>query len=159
MLFENRSGSFVNVTPLNPELSHSKGVYRSVSAGDLNNDGMIDLLVTETDGTAQLLFNRIENENHWLSIRVIDPALNRDAFGTKVVVETDTGRRISRWLSPSAGYCSTSDFRLHFGLGESEGIRKIIVTWPGQDIETYEEVEMDQFITLKRGTSTITPIK
>ena len=157
MLFENRSGSFVNVTPLNPELSHSKGVYRSVSAGDLNNDGMIDLLVTETDGTAQLLFNRIENENHWLSIRVIDPALNRDAFGTKVVVETDTGRRISRWLSPSAGYCSTSDFRLHFGLGESEGIRKIIVTWPGQDIETYEEVEMDQFITLKRGTSTITP--
>ena len=156
MLFENRNGNFVNVTPLNPELSHATGVYRSVSAGDLNNDGMIDLLVTETDGAAQLLFNRIANDNHWLSVRVIDPALNRDALGTKVVVETDTGARISRWLSPSVGYCSTSDFRLHFGLGESASIKNIIVTWPGKILQRYAGVEVDQFITLSRGSTEIT---
>ena len=123
---------------------------------DLNNDGMIDLLVTETDGAAQLLFNRIANDNHWLSVRVIDPALNRDALGTKVVVETDTGARISRWLSPSVGYCSTSDFRLHFGLGESASIKNIIVTWPGKILQRYAGVEVDQFITLSRGSTEIT---
>ena len=83
----------------------------------------------------------------------MDPEMSEKS---KVVVETDTGARISRWLSPSVGYCSTSDFRLHFGLGESASIKNIIVTWPGKILQRYAGVEVDQFITLSRGSTEIT---
>jgi hypothetical protein len=155
MLLENQNGKFRNITEHNPDVSTPQGVYRSVSAGDVNNDGKIDLLITKTDGEAQLLINSIPNERHWLSVRVMDPELHRDAFGAKVVVKTNGRYPITRWLMPSAGYGSTSDFRLHFGLGDATAIDEIVVTWPGKIVETFPAVEVDQFITLRRGESVL----
>ena len=153
MLLENHDGKFHNITDHNPDVATSRGVYRGLSAGDVNNDGKIDLLVTKTDGEAQLFINS-QSERWSLVVDscVMDPELQRDAFGAQVVVKTNGRHPIARWLMPSAGYCSTSDFRLHFGGSVTRRSTRSWLPGRGEFVpNTFPAVEVDQFITLRRG--------
>lgn len=124
---------------------------RGLAFGDVDNDGDIDLLVTNEGGPARLYRNDGKNKGHWLMIRVLDPALKRDAIGAEVTVFS--GQKVqTRTVSPAYSYLCSNDPRVHFGLGSAQSVDKIVVRWIDGTEETFPGVKADQFITLKKGS-------
>src|SRR5262249_55549302 len=109
-------GRFRDLGRANPAFSGVPGVYRGLAYGDYDGDGALDLLATAVAGPARLYRNVAPGRGHWLKVRAVDPALNRDAYGAEVVVRAG-GRTWTRWLNPGSGYLCSNDPSVHFGLG------------------------------------------
>jgi hypothetical protein len=104
-------------------------VGRGLATGDLDDDGRLDLLVTDLEGPPRLLYNRMPETGNWLRVRLIGSRSNRDGTGARVTVVGDT----RRWVAQAIGggsYLSASDPRLHFGLGAVDTVRHVEVRWP-----------------------------
>ena len=86
---------------------------------DFDGDGALDLLVTAVAGPAKLYRNTVTGRGHWLRVRALDPALNRDAYGAEVTVRA-SGRSWTRWLNPGSSYLCSNEPSLHFGIGQVE---------------------------------------
>jgi hypothetical protein len=128
------------------EIENSRGL----AFGDVDNDGDLDLLVTNEGGCARLYRNDVPNKGHWLIVRAIDPGLMRDAIGAKIFLQAN-GARVMRCVSPGYGYLSSNDPRVHFGLGAATAVEKILVEWPDGAREVFPGVAADQIITLQKG--------
>ena len=124
---------------------------RGLAFGDVDNDGDIDLLVTNEGGPARLYRNDGESKGHWLLIRALDPRLKRDAIGAEITVVYD-GKRQMRLVSPGYSYLCSNDPRVHFGLGSATYVDQILVRWPDGSQEQFAALRADQIITLKKGT-------
>lgn len=120
--------------------------------GDLDNDGGIDLVVTEVAGPVRIFRNVAPNRGHWLTVRVTDPATGgRDAYGAVVSMEVGgTTRRA--WIAPETGYASSNDPRAHFGLGAATSVGNIHVLWPDGARERFPGVPADQCVVLPKGS-------
>jgi hypothetical protein len=103
-------------------------------------------------GQAHLFQNMGLQKNHWLVARAIDPDLNRDAIGAKIIITIDGKQRI-RLVHPGYSIMSSHDFRVHFGLGKATTVDQIVVIWPDGKEERFGSFHADQFITLKKGHS------
>ncbi|HTU89467.1 MAG TPA: CRTAC1 family protein [Gemmataceae bacterium] len=125
-------------------------VSRALVCGDLDNDGGLDLIVTTVAGPARLFRNVAPQRGHWLSVRALDPALRRDAYGAAVTVRAGQ-RRWVRWLNPGQSYLGSNDPRAHFGLGAIERIDAIDINWPDGTRERFDGRPADQAIVLSRG--------
>jgi hypothetical protein len=143
-------GKFVSVAADNQDFCGTAEVGRSLCAGDIDNDGDVDLLATTTAGPARLFRNVAERKGHWLLIRVIDPALARDAYGALVTVSAGK-RSWQRLINPGTSYQCSHDPRAHFGLGETHEVDQIRVRWPGGGEEVFAGDGVDRALTLKKG--------
>ena len=127
---------------------------RSLIYGDVDSDGDIDLLVTNCGGPARLYRNDFAREGHWLSLRIVDEQLQRDAYGAEVRVRAG-GRVHYRLASPASSYLASNDPRVHVGLGPADHFDEIVITWPDGPVETATEVfpggKADQAVTIRRG--------
>lgn len=141
---------FTDVSPANPGLCGSARVSRGLAVGDIDGDGALDLVVTEIAGPARIYRNVAENRGHWLSIRAVDPALRRDAIGAEVTVMAG-GKRWFRIVQPGGSYLSSSDPRVHVGLGEATRVDAIHVVWPDGTKEEFPGGEVDRRVTLEKG--------
>ena len=132
-------------------------VSRGLSWGDVDNDGDIDLLVTNAGGRARLYRNEFSKQGNWLMIRAVDPSLQRDSIGARVLVQAGS-RQFEREVNPSSSYLSSHDLRVHFGLGDAPHYDKIIVHWPGsgRSLEVFPGGEANRMLLLTRGTGRIT---
>jgi hypothetical protein len=101
-------------------------------------------------GPARLYRNVAPDRGHWLLVRVIDPALKRDAYGAEVVVRA-SGRCQRRWVNPGYSYLSSNDPRAHFGLGPVTQVDAIEVVWPDGSDESFPGRAADQLIVLTKG--------
>ena len=145
------SGSFTNISADNPAIAGTPGVYRVVVAGDIDNDGAMDLLVTRIDGPTRLYRNVAPNRGHWIKVRAIDPALNRDAYGAELTVRAGT-RRWVRWMNPGYSFECSNDPRAHVGLGSLDRVEEFEVIWPDGTTELFPGIEADRSVTLRKGT-------
>jgi hypothetical protein len=125
-------------------------VARGLAVADLNGDGGLDLVLTTDGDRARVFRNVAPDRGHWLLVRALDPALNRDAYGAEVRIEQG-GKRWWRQIDAGGSYLSSSDPRAHFGLGAIDRVDRIQITWPDGLKEEFDCGKVDRQVVLKRG--------
>jgi hypothetical protein len=144
-------GAFTDVSEGNLAFSGTAAIARGLAVGDLDNDGGPDLVVTRIAAPARI-YRDIAPRGHWLTVRVVEPALGgRDAYGAEITVNAG-GRRQIVWVNPSQSYLCSNDPRAHFGLGSVTEADAINVVWPDGTEEQFPGVPADQIITLRKGS-------
>ena len=124
--------------------------HRGAAFGDFSNDGKIDIVVTVLNGPPELLMNRTKNQNHWIILKLVGVKSNRDGLGTKVKISTSHGDQYNE-ATTAVGYNSSSDKRVHFGLGDATVIDKIELAWPSGVKQILTNVKADQILTVTEG--------
>jgi hypothetical protein len=124
--------------------------HRGAAFGDLNNDGKIDVVVTVLNGPPEIWMNRSSNLNHWIILKLVGVKSNRDGLGTKVKVTTSLGTQYNQ-ATTAVGYNSSSDKRVHFGLGLASVLDTIELTWPSGIKQVLKNVKADQILTVTEG--------
>jgi hypothetical protein len=148
--FNDGNGRFGNACNQAGDFCRETHVSRGLVSADMDGDGDLDIVVSNGHGPAQLFRNDLPGKGNWLKVRVIDPALNRDAIGATVEVRTKNLHMI-RPVTHCYSYLSSSDATTHFGLGAADQADAIHVTWPDGSIESFPGVQANQSITLERG--------
>jgi enediyne biosynthesis protein E4 len=121
--------------------------HRGAAFGDLNNDGVIDIVVSAIQDHPQILMNRTANGNHWILLKLVGTKDNRDGLGTKVKIRTSDGVQYNE-ATAAVGYNSSSDKRVHFGLGKATVIDRIELSWPTGVKQVLTSVKADQVLTV-----------
>ncbi len=151
LLTNDGNGHFRDLSAQDRNWSGTPGVYRGLACGDVDNDGALDLLVTQIAGPARLFRNVAPKRGHWLMISAVDPARGgRDAYGAEVTVLAGP-RRWVRWLNPGYSYLTSNDPRVHFGLGPVEHVDAIRVLWPDGLEEQFPGRDVDRLVQVRRG--------
>jgi hypothetical protein len=114
----------------------------------LNNDGALDIVVTSLNETPRILMNSAVTGNHWLVLNLIGHKSARDAIGAKVKLTTASGRVLYNHVAISVGFMSSSEKRVHFGLGPETKINSVDIHWPSGIEQTLRNVVADQFLTV-----------
>jgi hypothetical protein len=127
-------------------------VSRGAAFGDIDNDGAIDIVVTNNNGPVRLLRNQIGARRHWLIVKLESPQKNRFAIGAEVGVARRGSEILWRRVQPDSSYLSASDVRVHFGLGDRPEIEAVLVRWPDGKKERFRNVKPDRIVTLRQGT-------
>jgi hypothetical protein len=120
---------------------------RGAAFGDLNNDGLIDAVVTNLGEIPTVLLNTSENKNQSVTFKLVQNGKNKDAVGARVIVKT--GKRLMmQSIEAGASYLSQNDFRLHFGLGSTETIESAEVRWSDGKTEKISGVIANRVVTV-----------
>ncbi len=144
------TGVFERRCDLATELCAPLRVSRGLSIGDIDNDGDIDFLISDSNAPARIYRNDTPNQGHWLKVRALDPRFHRDAIGADVYVSTAVGTQV-RSVRHSYSYLSSSDATVHFGLADAGAVDHIHVRWPDGLVESFPAQTADRSITLVRG--------
>ena len=148
-------GRFKNVSSLAGTFSSQIEVSRGLALGDVDDDGDLDILVTNTAGQARLFRNDAIKAGSWLTIRTFDPTLKRDAYGS-VVTLVAGGKTYQRIVDPGSSYLSSNDTRAHFGISGKTNIQSIMVRWPDGYKESFPSVAVNQAVILEKGAGKAT---
>jgi hypothetical protein len=121
--------------------------HRGAAFGDLDNDGRIDVVVTVLGGRAKLFHNTSVSDNHWIALKLIGTRSNRMGIGAEVRLTTGT---VTQWnqVTTAVGYASSSDSRVHFGLGTATQIRELEVRWPSGAKQLLRDVAVNRTLEL-----------
>ena len=123
---------------------------RGAAFGDLNNDGLIDVVITNLGDKPTVLLNTSENNNQKNTFKLVQNGKNKDAIGSRVTLKTDK-RSMIREVQAGASYLSQNDFRLPFGLGSGEKIESVEVRWSDGKIEKIAGVQANKINTITQG--------
>jgi hypothetical protein len=152
LLFQNTGAGFKNVsTESGPVFSrHMSG--RGMALGDFNNDGAVDVLISNNDDAPLLLRNDACRQNHWLGIRLIGRTANVDAVGARVTYQAGDLKR-SRLKVAGGGFLSYHDPRMVLGIGSRAKIDWLEVKWPQPSglVEKFTDLPIDRYITITEG--------
>lgn len=125
----------------------SQRVSRGTAFGDIDNDGDVDIVVSNLKDAPTILRNESDNTSRWLSIKLVGTHCNRDAIGARVTVVSGGVTQI-REVKSGSGYLSQNDLRLHFGLGDATRVDKLTVRWLCGKVQTLQGVETNQVLVI-----------
>ncbi len=136
---------FANVTAgAGSDVTAAK-MHRGAAFGDLLNDGRVDVAVNVIGEPLRILQNTTHNANHWLELQLVGVRDNRDGLGTRVKVTTAEGPQWNA-ATTAVGYNSSSDKRVHFGLGPAAKVERIDLWWPTGVHQVLTDVKPDQVL-------------
>lgn len=149
-LFENRGGRFREHEPFFRWSSRRPRVGRGMALGDIDNDGDIDVLVSNCGAEPALLLNRVGARKNWIQLRLTGTDSGRDAVGTRLTLTTADGRQTDQ-VTGGGSYLSAGDPRAHFGLGEASRVEEIRIRWPSGKEEVLKEIPANRILQVTEG--------
>jgi hypothetical protein len=142
-------GKFTDVSAQAGPDFQIEAAHRGVAFGDLDNDGRIDMVVSVLNGPIELFHNITENKNHWILVNLVGTKSNRMGIGAQIQITTDDGKKQWNEVTTAVGYASSSDPRVHFGLGRNEKIKEIEIRWPSGIKQILNDVTVDRVLTIE----------
>lgn len=122
---------------------------RGVAIADFDNNGALDIYVSNNNELGQLLHNS-PNGGHFLGVLLVATEGNRDAIGARVSLRTVSGEQLRHVLG-GGGFLSSSDHRLHFGLGTNNSPGTLTIEWPDGAKQIIDDVPADQYVRITQG--------
>jgi hypothetical protein len=148
LLYENANGRFADITASAGPALQAARVGRGLAVADYDNDGYLDVAITSVGRPPTLLRNLGTRPGNWLQIRAQGTASNSFGLGATVRATVD-GRVLVREVNNAASYLSSSDVRLHLGLGAAKAVQRLEVLWPSGRRQEATDVPANQVILLK----------
>ncbi len=149
-LFENRGGRFLEHEPFYRWSSRQPRVGRGMALGDIDNDGDIDVLISNCGDEPALLLNRVGARRNWIQLRLTGTDGSRDAVGTRLTLTTAEGRQTDQ-VTGGGSYLSAGDPRAHFGLGEVARVEEIRIRWPSGKEEVLRDIPANRILQVTEG--------
>lgn len=153
LLWNDKGKRFIDVSAQSGDVFRQQGAARGLAIGDLDNDGRIDVVITSTDGPAWVLRNETPTQNHWVMLRLQGVQSNRDGIGAQIKISTAAGDQYAT-VTTASSYQSSSDRRVHFGLGAASSISRIEIRWPSGIRQVLSDVKADRMVTITEASST-----
>jgi len=151
LLFLNTNGRrFAEISQQSGSGFAKDGVGRTLIGGDIDNDGDIDLVVTNNGGAAEILRNTGGNARNAIEIRVVGTRSNRDGLGARLTITAGERTQV-REIKSGSSYLGQNDLRAHVGLGEATRVDRIDVRWPAGQTESIRDVAANQIVTVTEG--------
>jgi hypothetical protein len=155
MVYENDgSGNFSLIT--SGAVAQEYGNGGAVAWADYDRDGDQDLFMA-VFGNNSLLFRNDEDGNNWVNLKLVGTTSNKSAIGARVKLKaTINGAEVwqTRQISGQTGYESQNNLNVHFGLGDATIIDSLVVYWPGGDMEVFDNIESNQFVSIVENEGT-----
>lgn len=149
-ILQNINGKFADVSAeAGPDFATAR-LHRGAAFADFDNDGRIDIAVTSINGPLELWMNRSPMQ-HWLQLKLKGTRSNASAIGAKVICRTSQRTQVS-FVSSSVGYASSSDSRVHFGLGNDRKA-DIEIRWPSGTRQEIKDVMCDQRLSIQESSA------
>ena len=145
LLVRNTGKSFIDVSRESGAAFQNRWLGRGMAIGDIDNDGRIDAVVTTNDGPIHVLHNETRTSNHWLILHLVGHKSNRDAIGAQVKIQTLKGAQFAT-VTTASSYLSSSDKRVHFGLGPESIVQSLEIRWPSGILQQLKDVKGDQIL-------------
>jgi enediyne biosynthesis protein E4 len=151
-----QDGTFCDASELAGPALLEKRVSRGLAIGDLFNDGNVDVVVSDLDGSPMILKNHGVAGRHWISLELAGTKSNRLAIGARIkivaggVTQTDE-------IHSGGSYLSQNDLRVHFGLGVAIKVDSVEIRWPSGAIDNIKNLASDNFYSVLEGKGIVTP--
>ncbi len=143
------NAKFEDVSSSAGEDFQKEAAHRGVAFGDIDNDGRMDMIVSVLAGPLKYLHNVGAAGSHWISLKLVGTKSNRMGLGGQVHVITADGQNQWNEATTAVGYASSSDPRVHFGLGSNSKISEIEIRWPSGIRQVLKDVATDQVLSVK----------
>jgi hypothetical protein len=152
LLFRNTGKGFENISSVSGPIFSKPLAARGLALGDFDNDGSVDVLVSQNNAPPILMRNNAARENHWLGVRLVGTRANIDAVGAKVAYQSGDFQR-HKFKVGGGSYLSAHDPRMVLGLGKRTRIDWLEVQWPQPSggVERFTGLPLDRYITIVEG--------
>jgi enediyne biosynthesis protein E4 len=147
LLYENLGGRFRDISARGGAALQIPRVGRGLAVADFDNDGNLDVVISNLNQRPVLLRNQGVRAGNWIMIRAKGKKSNSFGLGATVTVETSEGRQV-REINNVASYLSSNDIRLHVGLGAAKIIQRIEVVWPSGTRQVLKDVPVNQVLVI-----------
>jgi hypothetical protein len=150
LLLRNNKGGFVRVPPNAAGAAFQVSrPSRGAAFGDLDNDGYVDVVISNIGQPPTVLRNMSDKRNHWLGLRLEGKQANRDGIGARIKVTTPSGRTQMYEVQTAVGYLSASDRRVVIGLGSDAIASQVEIRWPGGRVQVLSRVKADRTLVVR----------
>ncbi len=151
--FENREGVFADASTRSGAGLGVAACSKGAAFADLDNDGDLDAVILNMNGPPTILRNDLKTDRHSVQISLQGKTANRDGAGARITVVTADRKQVAE-VHRGQGYQSGYGQRVHFGLGHQEKPQRIIVRWPGGEVDEITDPPQGKFLRIHQGGRT-----
>jgi len=152
LLFHNTGKELKNISRESGPVFAKHLSARGLALGDFNNDGAVDVLISNNDAAPVLLKNNVGAKNHWLGLRLVGKKCNPDAVGARVTWQAGDLKRSTMKVA-GGSYLSSHDPRIVLGIGGKEKFDWVEISWPKPStlVQRLTDLPIDRYIAVVEG--------